>query len=116
MADKTLNVKFKQRYDTEANWKSKNPFLLDGEIAITDDVNGYPRFKIGNGINNWSDLDYVNSTANQIIVDEDNNIDVETYLYSLNNRKQFAYNASEPTGQNNGDIWIKYSVITNTIS
>lgn len=27
MADKVINTKVRQRYDTEANWKSKDPVL-----------------------------------------------------------------------------------------
>lgn len=50
------------RKDTEANWTSSNPVLLNGEVAISTD-NKYvqtdqPRFKIGNGVDTWTALDY----------------------------------------------------------
>lgn len=56
MANNTLKVRHKQRYDTEENWKSKNPVLLAGEMAISSDKNG--RFKVGDGNNKWSALAY----------------------------------------------------------
>lgn len=56
MADKNLNVRIKHKYDTEANWSSKNPVLLKGEIAFSSDKNG--QFKIGDGTNKWSALNY----------------------------------------------------------
>lgn len=50
------------RKDTEANFTSSNPVLLNGEVAISTD-NTYvqtdqPRFKIGNGVDTWTALDY----------------------------------------------------------
>lgn len=56
MADKTINARFKQRYDTEANWTSANPVLLAGEMAISSDKNG--AYKVGNGTSKWSELSY----------------------------------------------------------
>lgn len=56
-----LDVKIKQRYDTEANWSSANPVLLEGEIAISSDKNGM--FKVGNGSLTWSALSYNQATS-----------------------------------------------------
>lgn len=56
MADKTIKVRLKQRYDTEANWKEKDPVLLAGEVAISSDKNG--KQKVGNGTEKWSELSY----------------------------------------------------------
>lgn len=55
MADNTINVRIKDRSDTEANWTSKNPVLLKGERAIID---GTGKYKIGDGKNTWSALPY----------------------------------------------------------
>lgn len=68
MADKTLNVRVKHRYDTEANWTSKNPVLLAGELAFSKDKNG--RYKVGDGTSKWTDLPYaydsdINNVANK---------------------------------------------------
>lgn len=59
MAYKTINVRLKQRYDTEKNWSSKNPVLLAGEMAISSDKNG--KYKVGNGSSKWSELSYAKS-------------------------------------------------------
>ena len=44
------------KYDTEANWKAKDPVLLAGEMAISSDKNGM--YKVGNGSSKWSELSY----------------------------------------------------------
>ena len=63
MANKTLNVRIQNKYDTEANWASKNPVLLKGEAAYSSDKNGL--YKIGNGTSKWSDLKY--NSANTLV-------------------------------------------------
>ena len=59
MSDKTIDVRLKQRYDTEANWNSANPVLLEGEMAISSDKNG--KYKVGNGTSTWKQLNYAKS-------------------------------------------------------
>ncbi len=56
MAENILDVRLKQRYDTEANWTSINPVLLAGELAISSDKDG--KYKVGNGSSKWSELSY----------------------------------------------------------
>ena len=56
MAENTIKVRQKQRYDTEANWKSKNPVLLAGEIAISSDKTGL--MKVGDGKSLWTAIPY----------------------------------------------------------
>ena len=58
MAENTINVKVKQRTDTESNWASKNPVLLDGEHGY---VKGSGKYKIGDGTKKWSELSYYES-------------------------------------------------------
>lgn len=58
MAENTINVKIKQRTDTESNWASKNPVLLDGEHGY---VKGSGKYKIGDGTKKWSELSYYES-------------------------------------------------------
>ena len=59
----TLTAKIQLRRDTSANWTTNNPILLAGEIAFTSDVfytgTDQQRFKIGDGVQTWSQLDYV---------------------------------------------------------
>lgn len=61
MADQNINVRIKHKYDTEANWSSKNPVLLQGEIGFINDG----RYKVGNGTSKWNDLQY--ATADSLV-------------------------------------------------
>lgn len=62
-----IKVKLKEAYDTEANWISKNPVLLAGQLAYSSDK--YGKYKIGDGIKKWSELQYVACDAVSIIQD-----------------------------------------------
>ena len=55
MADNVINVRIKDRIDTESNWSSKNPTPLKGERCITE---GTGKYKIGDGKKSWLDLTY----------------------------------------------------------
>lgn len=59
----TITAQIKLRRDTSANWTSTNPTPLAGEICITSDVfytgTDQPRYKIGDGTQTWTQLDYV---------------------------------------------------------
>jgi hypothetical protein len=59
----TLTAQIQLRRDTSANWTTNNPILLAGEVAFTSDVfytgTDQQRFKIGDGVQTWSQLDYV---------------------------------------------------------
>jgi len=63
-----MATRMQQRRGTASQWTSTNagagPVLNAGEIGWESDTN---RFKIGDGVNNWSNLDYfadINSTVN----------------------------------------------------
>lgn len=60
MAQNSVTVRLLTRNDTEANWKSKNPVLMKGEMAISTDK-GF--IKIGDDQHPWTDLPYVNDPA-----------------------------------------------------
>jgi hypothetical protein len=48
-------VQIQLRNDTAAAWTSANPVLGQGEIGIETDTR---LIKLGDGINNWNDLEY----------------------------------------------------------
>jgi hypothetical protein len=58
-----ITAQIQLRRDTAANWTANDPILLVGEIALTTDLlysgTDQPRYKIGNGIDTWLNLDYV---------------------------------------------------------
>lgn len=59
----TITAQIQLRRDTSANWTANNPVLLAGELALTTDLlytgTDQPRYKIGNGVDTWLNLDYV---------------------------------------------------------
>lgn len=77
--------------DSAQNWKTNNPILEKGQIALEKDT-GF--VKIGDGVNTWNFLSYIkdskldtkldkNGTAQKAIKDElDNKID-ETYIKKI---------------------------------
>lgn len=69
MSATTITKAVKHRRDTEALWTSNNPILLAGQLAFSTDVfygTNFQKFKVGNGTDTWSDLDYltVNGSSN----------------------------------------------------
>lgn len=83
MADKTINVKIKEAYDTEANQKTKNPVLLKGQMAISSDKR---KAKVGDGTSTQQNLSYMNaesansaSTATKATQDASGNVITSTY-------------------------------------
>lgn len=57
MAQKIIDTKIREAYDTEANWIKYNPVLLSGQLAYSSDK--YGKYKVGNGTSTWSQLQYV---------------------------------------------------------
>lgn len=50
-----MAIQIQFRRGTAAEWDSVNPILAEGEMGIETDTN---LFKIGNGIDQWNDLEY----------------------------------------------------------
>jgi hypothetical protein len=50
-----MAIRMQQRRGTSEQWTLADPVLATGEIGWESDTN---KFKIGDGINNWSDLSY----------------------------------------------------------
>lgn len=100
MAERTLNVRIKQKYDTASNWSAKNPVLLAGEIGIESDTN---KLKVGNGVNNWNDLLYSgndSSTGTEVYVTDtlqtriDFDSDPQTQINNITNNTTKIANSS----------------------
>lgn len=60
MAEKNIAVKHIQRNDTKANWLLSNPILSLGELGIETDTF---KIKIGNGVDNYANLPYLNNST-----------------------------------------------------
>ena len=64
MATKTLNTKIQLRNGTAAEWTTKNPVLLKGEMGIETDTH---KIKVGDGSTQWSELAYCGADTNDIL-------------------------------------------------
>ena len=79
----TIKTRIKQRRDTSANWESKNPVLLNGEVIIVDTANSETRTKTGDGTKTYTQLPFDDEGAKggKSLVDEnkvlfkDNNVE-----------------------------------------
>lgn len=103
MATNSVKVNIVLRHDTEQNWKTKNPVLLEGEAAVSTDNN---LIKIGDGKSPWDALSYVNDakTASHYEGDAtENETDAEVITRVL-----------ADTAPNTDDIFIVKRVISGT--
>ena len=60
MAENTIKMRIQNKYDTKENWAENNPVLKAGELGFDD----LGRAKVGDGINAWNDLNYINDITN----------------------------------------------------
>lgn len=67
MSNFTLDSRIQMRNDTATNWVTANPILLKGEIGIEVDTR---KFKIGDGIAEWTDLKY--ASAHEVMISTTN--------------------------------------------
>lgn len=57
-----INSRIKHKRDSSSNFELNNPTLLNGEVAIVDrEEENEIRFKIGDGISTYNNLEFVNS-------------------------------------------------------
>ena len=66
MATNTLNTRIVVCNDTQANWATSSKVLLKGEIGVEYSEDKGPKFKIGNGVDEFGDLPYAALTPEEI--------------------------------------------------
>lgn len=71
MAEISAKMRFVLRNDIASNWTLANPVLLKGEMGLETDTN---KFKFGDGITTWSELDYAGASM------EDMSAAIESYI------------------------------------
>ena len=91
MENKTLNIdNLILRNDTAANWASKNPTLLEGELGVEIDTR---KFKIGDGTTPYNDLRYASGGMVEIktVAPATTDTDYEVGTLWLDTTKSRAY-------------------------
>lgn len=74
MANKIFNTRVKNKRDTEANWESKNPVLLDGEIIVVTTTSGDTRFKVGDGKKTYKQIPFQDQKTRDLIPSVDSSL------------------------------------------
>lgn len=92
MANKTFNTRIKNKRDTSANWTSKDPVLLNGELIIVDTASGETRFKIGDGTKKYSQLPFQDEILRNSKVD----LDAGVYTATASSTDGIVYTAAVP--------------------
>lgn len=92
MTNKTFNTRIKNKRDTSANWTSKDPVLLNGELIIVDTASGETRFKIGDGTKKYSQLPFQDEILRNSKVD----LDAGVYTATASSTDGIAYIATVP--------------------
>lgn len=92
MANKTYNTRIKNKRDTSANWESKNPVLLNGEIAIVDTASGETRFKIGDGTKKYTQLPF----QDEIMRNSKADLSAGVYTATASSTDGVVYSATVP--------------------
>lgn len=64
MANNTINTRIILKNDSTANWTSKDPVLLKGEVGFDLDLG---IFKVGDGIKKWSEITVTYSNLQDIL-------------------------------------------------
>lgn len=66
---KTIKTHFLIRNDSAANWANTDPVLMKGEMAVESDTR---KFKFGDGIHKFTELDYASCSGGRVINVENN--------------------------------------------
>lgn len=70
----TINTSIRIRRDSTERWNSFNPILDHGELSYDTTVQN---FKVGDGVNNWSELPYITPPVLDLRDEEDMILEVE---------------------------------------
>lgn len=118
MALYEINGRMKQKRDTSANWETRNPVILNGEIVLVDTSAGELRAKIGDGVKKYSQLPFSDEVLRNLITDKVSKDDIPTKISELTNDSNFITKTGAPVQSVNGqagDVEVTlYVTITQT--
>lgn len=82
------NTRIQQKADTQSNFESANPVLLENELVIVFMTDGSIKFKVGDGTSSFNDLEYTDKYLEEVINTLSQNIqDFTTLLLQIQNSK-----------------------------
>lgn len=82
------NTRIQQKADTQSNFESANPVLLENELVIVFMTDGSIKFKVGNGISTFNQLEYTDKYLEDVISTLNQNIqDFTTLLLQIQSQK-----------------------------
>lgn len=82
-----FNTRIKNKRDTAANWETRDPVLLEGEIIIVTTNAGDIRFKIGDGVKTYTQLPFQDESLYNILSAKADSEDLETIQNDLDNKQ-----------------------------
>lgn len=69
--NKNIDARISHKRDTEANWETNNPVLLNGELVLVDTASGELRSKVGDGEKNYKNLPFCDQVLRNLVTDID---------------------------------------------
>lgn len=69
-----FDTRIQQKSDTQVNFETNNPVLLQNELVIVKMTDGSIKFKIGDGVSHFNSLQYTDKYLTDDIDNIDNNI------------------------------------------
>lgn len=94
------NSRIITKTDTLGNWNAANPILLAGELAVATSCEGVStRLKLGNGVDNFSSLPFLDDEMLTAIAELYNKISQSVVVY-------VGSGTPSNTLGNNGDIYV----------
>ena len=129
-----FDTRIQQKTDTQVNFESNNPILLQNELVIVKMTDGSIKFKVGDGVSHFNSLQYTdiyltNSIATKANIDSpaftgsptaptqsstDNSTRIATTAFvqtvvqsAGGGGTEIILSSSQPSGQSEGSIWFR---------
>lgn len=91
-----FNSRVQQKGDTQSNFETNNPILLENELVVVKMTDGTIKFKIGNGTSNFNDLEYTDKPITDGIANINNSLNNKANI----NSPTFTGTPTAPTPEN----------------
>ena len=100
----SLNTRIKNKRDTAANWETRNPVLLEGEVIIVTTNAGDIRFKVGDGVKTYTQLPFQDESLYNILRDKADSGDLEALRSEVEGKQNILTFDSTPTANSTNPV------------